>query len=123
MLARKPYPSDLSDAQWELISHLIPPAKPGGRPRGVDMREVINALLYLERSGCQWDMLPHDLPPRSSVFEYFSTWLGRSRRLSKDYERTTSSSEAMIQLSCIHQMLKRLEPKDTESPFQYRLAS
>ncbi|WP_437192858.1 transposase [Planctomicrobium sp. SH527] len=64
MQLRKRYPSDLTDAQWELISHLIPPAKPGGRPRGVDMREVINALLYLERSGCQWDMLPHDLPPR-----------------------------------------------------------
>jgi len=74
MQVRKPYPSDLTDAQWELISHLIPPAKSGGRPRGVDMREVINALRYLERSGCQWDMLPHDLPPRSSEFEYFSTW-------------------------------------------------
>ncbi|WP_437200867.1 IS5 family transposase [Planctomicrobium sp. SH664] len=74
MLTRKPYPSDLSDAQWELISHLIPPPKLGGRPRGVNLREVINALLSLERSGCQWDMLPHDLPPCSSVFESFSTW-------------------------------------------------
>ncbi|WP_437205844.1 transposase [Planctomicrobium sp. SH664] len=73
MLTRKPCPSDLSDAQWELISHLIPPAKSGGRQRGVNLREVINAPLYLERSGCQWDMLPHHLPPCSSVFEYFST--------------------------------------------------
>jgi putative transposase len=71
---RKPYPSDLTDAQWELIEPLIPPAKPGGRHRSVDMREVVNALLYINRSGCQWDMLPHDLPPKSSVFEYYTQW-------------------------------------------------
>lgn len=71
---RKPYPSDLTDAQWELMQIMIPEAKPGGRPRSVDMREVINALLYLNRSGCQWDMLPHDLPPKSSVYEYFAAW-------------------------------------------------
>lgn len=72
--ARKPYPSDLTDEQWELLQISIPEAKPGGRPRSVDMREVMNAILYLNRSGCQWDMLPHDLPPKSSVYEYFSRW-------------------------------------------------
>jgi putative transposase len=72
--ARKPYPSDLTDEQWELIELVIPPAKPGGRPREVSMREVINALLYINRSGCQWDMLPHDLPPKSSVYDYFAAW-------------------------------------------------
>jgi putative transposase len=72
--ARKPYPSDLTDEQWELMQIVIPEAKPGGRPRSVDMREVINALLYLNRSGCQWDMLPHDLPPKSTVYEYFAAW-------------------------------------------------
>lgn len=71
---RKPYPSDLTNAQWELIELAIPVAKPGGRPREVKMREVINAMLYITRSGCQWDMLPHDLPPKSTVFEYFSAW-------------------------------------------------
>lgn len=71
---RKFYPSDLSDEQWELLEVLIPRAKFGGRPRGVDMREVINAMLYVERSGCQWDMLPHDLPAKSTVYEYFSAW-------------------------------------------------
>lgn len=71
---RKAYPSDLSDEQWELIEILIPPAIPGGRPREVAMREVVNALLYLNRSGCQWDMLPHDLPPKSTVYEYFAAW-------------------------------------------------
>jgi len=72
--ARKPYPTDLSDDQWELMEMVIPEAKPGGRPRSVNMREIINAMLYLNRSGCQWDMLPHDLPPKSSVYEYFAAW-------------------------------------------------
>jgi putative transposase len=71
---RKPYPSDLTDEQWELMQIVIPEAKPGGRPRSVDLREVINALLYINRSGCQWDMLPHDLPPKSTVYEYFAAW-------------------------------------------------
>lgn len=72
--ARKPYPSDVTDAQWELIELVIPKPKPGGRPRSVEMREVVNAIFYLNRAGCQWDMLPHDLPPKSSVYEYFATW-------------------------------------------------
>jgi transposase len=72
--ARKPYPSDLTDEQWELMQIVVPEAKPGGRPRSADMREVINALLYINRSGCQWDMLPHDLPPKSTVYEYFAAW-------------------------------------------------
>lgn len=72
--ARKSYPSDLTDEQWELIEIVIPAAKSGGRPRGVCMREVINAMLYINRSGCQWDMLPHDLPAKSTVYEYFAAW-------------------------------------------------
>lgn len=71
---RKPYPSDLTDSQWELMQIVIPPAKVGGRPRATDMREVINAMLYISRSGCQWDMLPHDFPAKSTVYEYFATW-------------------------------------------------
>lgn len=73
-VGRKSYPSDLSDEQWELIKLLIPQPLPGGRPRAVAMREVVNAMLYLNRSGCQWDMLPHDLPPKSTVYEYFAAW-------------------------------------------------
>jgi putative transposase len=73
-VARKPYPTDLTDGQWELIELLIPSAKPGGRPRAVSMREVINAILYLNRSACQWDMLPRDFPPKSTVYEYFAAW-------------------------------------------------
>src|SRR3954469_23188920 len=70
---RKAYPSDLTDAQWEIIRPLIPVYKVG-RPREVDLREVVNAILYLNRSGCQWDMLPHDLPAKSTVYEYFARW-------------------------------------------------
>ena len=71
---RKPYRTDLTDAQWKLIKPLIPPAKPGGRPREVDMREVFNTLRYQARTGCQWDMLPHDLLPKSTVYDYFAQW-------------------------------------------------
>jgi putative transposase len=72
--ARKPYPSDLTDDQWGLLQLVIPDARPGGRPRSADMREVVNAILYLNRAGCQWDMLPHDLPAKSTVYEYFAAW-------------------------------------------------
>jgi transposase len=71
---RKPYLTDLADDQWHLLPPLIPPAKPGGRPRAVDRREVITPLLYLNRTGCQWDMLPHDLLPKRTVYESFAQW-------------------------------------------------
>jgi len=73
-LARRAYPSDLTDAQWTILEPLIPASKHGGRPRKVNMREVINTILYLNRTGCQWDMLPHDLLPKSTVYEYFAQW-------------------------------------------------
>jgi putative transposase len=71
---RKPYKTDLTDAQWKIVKPLIPPAKPGGRPREVDMREVLNTLLYQARTGCQWELLPHDLLPKSTVWDYFQQW-------------------------------------------------
>lgn len=71
---RKAYPSDLTDEQWALIELLIPQERRGGRPREVEMRDVVNAMLYLSRSGCQWDMLPHDLPSKSTVYDYFAAW-------------------------------------------------
>lgn len=73
---RKAYPSDLTDEQWAILEPLIPAARTrlGGRPRVIKMREVINTIMYLSRTGCQWDMLPHDLLPKSTVYDYFAQW-------------------------------------------------
>ena len=71
---RKAYPTDLTDEQWAILEPLVPPVKQGGRPRAVNIREVINTILYLNRAGCQWDMLPHDLLPKSTAYDYFAQW-------------------------------------------------
>jgi len=68
------YPSDLSAAEWALIEPLIPPAKRGGRRRTVDVREVLNAIFYVLSTGCQWDALPRDLPPKSTAHDYLALW-------------------------------------------------
>jgi len=75
--SRKSYPSDLTDEQWTIVAPLLPPAKQrprGGRPRAVALREVLNTLFSLNRSGCQGDMLPHDLLPKRTVYDYFARW-------------------------------------------------
>src|SRR6059058_323374 len=68
------YPSDLTDAQWALIEPHIPPVQPGGRPRKTDMRDVLDAIFYILRTGCQWRYLPGDLPPKSTAWRYFDRW-------------------------------------------------
>jgi transposase len=68
------YPSDVTDAEWEHIASLIPPAKRGGRKRTADVREVVNGLMYVLSTGCQWRDVPKDLPPRSTLFDYFDLW-------------------------------------------------
>lgn len=67
----KIYPSDLMNEQWQLIEPLLPAAKPGGRPRTTDLRQVVNGVLYLVRTGCSWRMLPHDFPPWPTVHDYY----------------------------------------------------
>jgi transposase len=99
---RKPYPSDLNDEEWAILGLLIPPGKPGGRPRSTDMREVLNTLFYQERSGCQWNMLPHDLLPKSTVYEYFSQW------------RDDGTWQAM--LDALREMVRTSTPKPQPSP-------
>jgi putative transposase len=71
---RKPYKTDLTDAQWAVLEPQIPPAKHGGRRRTVNLREIVNTLFSQARTGVQWDLLPHDLSPKSTVFDYFTAW-------------------------------------------------
>jgi transposase len=68
------YPSDLTDDEWGLVEPLIPPGKRGGGKRTVVMREVVNGLMYVLSTGCQWRAIPKDLPPKSSVYGYFDLW-------------------------------------------------
>jgi transposase len=68
------YPSDLTEAEWALVKPFIRPAKHGGRKRAVDEREIVNAIMYVLSTGCQWRAIPKDLPPRSTVHDYFCLW-------------------------------------------------
>ena len=73
-MTRKPYPTDLTDLQWDNIEHLVPAPKPGGRPRKYGNRDLVAAIFYLSRTGCAWRLLPHDFPPWESVYAYFRRW-------------------------------------------------
>jgi|SRR5262245_53598557 len=94
---RKPYPTDLTDDQWERLAPFVPPAKTGGRPRTVDVREVLNALGYLLRSGCAWRLLPHDFPPWPTVYAYFRRW-----RLAGHWERLHTRLREEVRLEAGH---------------------
>ena len=74
MLTSPIYPSDLTDTEWILLAPLLPPARPGGRPRSVDLRRILDGLFYLVRSGCAWRYLPRDYGPWSTVYHYFRLW-------------------------------------------------
>src|SRR3954464_15198548 len=71
---RRVYEDDLTDAQWAILEPLLPPAPGGGRPRTTDLREVLNAIPYLLRTGTAWKHLPHDFPPAGTVYDYFKLW-------------------------------------------------
>jgi|SRR6185369_7027674 len=73
-MKRETYPTDLSDEEWSILEPLIPVAKVGGREREVDMREVMNAIFYLLKTGCSWRMLPHEFPKWQTVYTYFNAW-------------------------------------------------
>ena len=101
------YPSDMTDGEWARLEPLIPPAKPGGRPRETDMREAINAIFYLLRTGCPWRYLPRDgFPPRSTVYNIFrnfqkdgvwdAIWQALHMDLREDMEREASPTAAII---------------------------
>ena len=85
------YPSDLTDGEWELIAPVIPRAKRGGGKRTVDLREVVNGLMYVLSTGCQWRAIPEDLPPRSTVNGYFRLW---------DYDGTLDRIHHVLYVKC-----------------------
>ena len=93
-MARIAYPSDLTDAQWRLIVKRIPPAKPGGRYRSVNIREVVNGILYLVRTGCSWRQLPHDFPPWGTVHWYY-----RCFRLSGTWQKIHDALRDKVRVS------------------------
>ena len=85
------YPSDLTGPEWALVEPLVPAAKRGGRPRKVDVREVLNAIFYVLSTGCQWAALPRDLPPRSTVWDYLDLW---------DWDGTIARIHDVLYVAC-----------------------
>ena len=101
--ARLRYPSDLTDEEWALITPIIPPAKRGGGKRTVNIREVVNGLMYVLSSGCQWRALPKDLPPRSTVNGYFTLW---------DYDGTLDRIHHVLYVKCREQAERKAKSND-----------
>ena len=95
------YPSDLTDEEWALIAPEIPPAKRGGGKRTVDMREVVNGLMYVLTTGCQWRAIPKDLSPRSTVNGYFTLW---------DYDGTLDRIHHALYVKCREQAARDASP-------------
>jgi len=91
---RQSYPSDVTDKQWSLIEPMLPPAKPGGRHRKVELREIVDGIFYVSRSGCAWRMLPHDFPPWSTVYHYYRHW-----RLDGTWERIHDTLREQVRQS------------------------
>jgi transposase len=95
------YPSDLTDEEWALIAPVIPPAKRGGGKRTVSIREVVNGLMYVLSSGCQWRAIPKDLPPRSTVNGYFALW---------GYDGTLDRIHHALYMKCREQAEREASP-------------
>jgi putative transposase len=93
-MTRLAYDTDLSDAQWEILKPLIPEAKPGGRRRTLDMREVLNAIFYLVANGIKWRAMPHDLPKWQSVYTYFRAW-----EADNTWQRLNSALRTQVRLA------------------------
>jgi putative transposase len=114
---RQAYPSDLSDAEWEILKPLLPQPKGFGHPVEVDFREILNGIFYVQRTGCQWEMMPHDLPPYSTVYSYFKKWQRKGvwqtmhdtvrHKLRKTLERTADSTVAIADSQSVKTTEKR----------------
>ena len=95
------YPSDLTDDEWSQVAPLIPPAKRGGRRREVDVREVLNGIMYVLSTGCQWRYVPRDLPPRSTLHDYLRRW---------DYDGTLGNIHYALYQKCREQVDRDASP-------------
>jgi transposase len=95
------YPSDVTDAEWSLVAPLIPPARSGGNRRRVDEREVVNGLMYVLSTGCQWRAIPKDLPARSTLYDYFDLWT---------YDGTLQRLHETLYATCREQAGKEASP-------------
>jgi transposase len=95
------YPSDVTDEEWALVAPLIPPPKPGGNKRTRDMREVVNGLMDVLSTGCQWRAIPKDLPPRSTVYDYFDRW---------DHDGTVQRLHHALYVKCREQASRDASP-------------
>jgi transposase len=94
-MSRKPYPSDLSDAEWEKIQPLLPGMNTIGSPRVVDLREILNAIFYRVDNGCKWRAIPHDFPAWQTVYDYFRRWVktGRWQQINQTLVRQVRISQ------------------------------
>ena len=97
MRKHEPYPTDLTDKQWNILEPLVPIVKSGGRPAEYTRREIVNAILYVSRTGCQWRLLPHDFPPWKIVYAYFRTW-----RLDGTWQRIHDSLRRKVRHAAGH---------------------
>ena len=95
------YESDLTDEEWARVAPLIPPAKHGGARRTVDLREVVNGLMYILSTGCQWRAIPNDLPPRSTLWGYFDRW---------DWDGTLARIHHALYVKCREQAGREASP-------------
>ena len=126
LMPRKAYPSDLNDKEWAVIEPYVPKPKTGGRPAEHSRREIINAIAYVLRSGCAWRLMPHDLPPWSTVYDYFRQWRidgtwGRINTALREKLRTTIGREAEPSAAIIDsQTVKTTEKGDLAATTQAR---
>ena len=109
-MERKPYPSDVTDEQWAILEPLIPPARRGGRPREVDMRQVVNAIFYRNREGCSWRALPHDFPPWKTVYNYFQWW-----QYDGTWEYFLETLRKQVRVAAQHEPTPRIAVIDSQS--------
>lgn len=126
LMPRQAYPTDLNDKEWAVIEPYVPKPKTGGRPTEHSRREIINAIAYILRSGCAWRLMPHDLPPWSTVYDYFRQWRidGTWERINtalREKLRTTIGREAEPSAAIIDsQTVKTTEKGDLAATMQAR---